>query len=71
LGGREKEIPQMKTRLLIRGAFRRFATPSVKELAELLTWGLLALAALVLVMIPGDQTVAGVDWLFRRFEVGP
>jgi hypothetical protein len=61
----------MKTRLLLRGAFRSFAKPSVKELAELVTWGLLALAALVLVMIPGDQTAAGIDWLFKRLEVGP
>jgi hypothetical protein len=60
----------MKARLPLRRAFRSLAKPSAKELAELVTWGLLALVALVLVMIPGDQTAAGIDWLFKWLELG-
>jgi hypothetical protein len=69
--GGVRRNPAVRARVSLRGAFRSFAKPSVKELAELVIWGLLALVALVLVMIPGDQTAAGVDWLFKWFEVGP
>ena len=58
----------MKPHLVIFDAFRSIASPSSRELAELVLWGLLALIALVLVFLPGDQTLQGVEWLFRSLE---
>ena len=60
----------MKSRPAWRVAFRGIATPSVKEALELVAWSLLALLALAMVMIPGDQTAAAIDWLFKRIEAG-
>ena len=61
----------MKAHLPLLGAFRRFVSPSAKELAELVAWGLLALVALSLAMLPHDQTAAAIEWLFRWLEAEP
>jgi hypothetical protein len=53
---------------VILDAFRSIASPSSRELAELLLWGLLALVSLTLVFLPGDQTLQGLEWLFRSVE---
>jgi hypothetical protein len=49
-------------------AVRSIASPSSRELAELILWGLLAVISLTLVFLPGDQTLQGVEWLFRAIE---
>jgi hypothetical protein len=58
----------VKPHLLIIDAFRSIASPSSRELAELILWGLLALVALALVLLPGDQTLQGLEWAFRSVE---
>lgn len=58
----------MKPYWVILDAFRSIASPSSRELAELLLWGLLALVSLTLVFLPGDQTLQGLEWLFRSVE---
>lgn len=60
----------MKVRPAWRGALRNLVAANTRELLEVVAWGLLALLALTLVMIPGDQTAAAIDWLFKRIEVG-
>lgn len=60
----------MKVRPAWRGALRSLVAANTRELLEVVAWGLLALLALTLVMIPGDQTAAAIDWLFKRIEVG-
>jgi hypothetical protein len=60
----------MKGRLALRRALRSVVPPRAKDLAELLIWGLLALVALALVMLPGDQTSAGINWLLKSLEPG-
>lgn len=58
----------MKPSAFLREAFRSFAGPTSKELAELTLWGLLAIIALILVILPGDQVMAGIEWLIRSLE---
>jgi hypothetical protein len=58
----------VKPHLLIIDAFRSIASPTSRELAELILWGLLALVALALVLLPGDQTLQGLEWVFRSVE---
>jgi len=49
-------------------AVRSIASPSSRELAELILWGLLAVISLTLVFLPGDQTLQGLESLFRAIE---
>ena len=58
----------MKPHIVIADAFRSIASPSSRELAELILWGLLAAISLALVFLPGDQTMQGLEWLFRSLE---
>lgn len=60
----------MKSRPALRDVVRSVVTPKLKEWAELVAWGLLALVSLTLVTLPGDQTSAGIDWLIRSLEPG-
>jgi len=53
---------------LIYDAVRSIASPNSRELAELVLWGLLAVISLTLVFLPGDQTMQGLEWLFRAIE---
>lgn len=58
----------MKPHWVILDAFRGIASPNSRELAELILWGLLAVVSLALVFLPGDQTLQGLEWLFRSVE---
>ena len=58
----------MKPYWVLLDAFRSFASPNSRELAELVLWSLLALISFVLVLLPGDQTLQGLEWLFRSVE---
>ena len=58
----------MKPYSVIFDAVRGIASPNSRELAELILWGLLAVISLTLVFLPGDQTMQGVEWLFRAIE---
>lgn len=58
----------MKPSLVIFNAVRSIASPSSRELAELILWGLLAVVSLTLVLLPGDQTLQGLEWFFRAVE---
>ncbi|HKW52046.1 MAG TPA: hypothetical protein VJO12_00020 [Stellaceae bacterium] len=58
----------MKPYSIIFDAFRSIASPNSRELAELILWSLLALVALALVFLPGDQTMQGLEWVFRAVE---
>lgn len=58
----------MKPYLVIFDAVRSIASPGSRELAELILWGLLAVISLTLVFLPGDQTLQGVEWVFRAIE---
>jgi hypothetical protein len=60
--------PPVKHYSVIFDAFRSIASPSSRELAELILWGLLAVISLALVFLPGDQTLQGLEWLFRSVE---
>jgi hypothetical protein len=53
---------------VISEALRAIAGPNSRELAELILWGLLAVASLTLIFLPGDQTLQGLEWLFRSIE---
>ncbi len=52
----------------LRDAMRSVASPTSREIAELTLWSLLALIALVLVLLPGDQVLGGIEWLIRCLE---
>ncbi|HEX6842605.1 MAG TPA: hypothetical protein VF113_13800 [Stellaceae bacterium] len=54
--------------MVIVNAVRSIASPSSRELAELILWGLLAVVSLTLVLLPGDQTLQGLEWFFRAVE---
>ncbi len=58
----------MKPYVFLRQAFESVASPTSKELAELTLWGLLAVISLILVILPGDQVMAGIEWLIRCLE---
>lgn len=58
----------MKPSSVIFNAVRSIASPSSRELAELILWGLLAVVSLTLVLLPGDQTLQGLEWFFRAVE---
>ena len=58
----------MKPYSLIFEAVRSIASPNSRELAELILWGLLGVISLALVLLPGDQTLQGLEWLFRAVE---
>lgn len=58
----------MKAYGFLREAVRSVASPTSKELAELTLWGLLAVIALILVILPGDQVMGGIEWLIRCLE---
>ena len=58
----------MKPYSVIFDAVRNLASPNSREIAELILWGLLAVVSLTLVFLPGDQTMQGLEWLFRAVE---
>jgi hypothetical protein len=58
----------VKPHSVIADAFRSITSPNSRELAELILWGLLAAMSLALVFLPGDQTMQGLEWLFRSVE---
>jgi hypothetical protein len=58
----------VKPHWVILDAFRGITSPNSRELAELILWGLLAVVSLALVFLPGDQTLQGLEWLFRSVE---
>jgi len=60
--------PAVKPHWVIFDAFSSIASPSSRELAELILWGLLALISLALMFLPGDQTLQGLEWVFRSVE---
>ena len=61
--------PAVKPYSVIVEAVRNsISSPNSRELAELILWGLLALISLALVFLPGDQTLQGLEWLFRTVE---
>ncbi len=65
---RRTRRPPVKPYSVIFDAFRSIASPNSRELAELILWGLLAVISLALVFLPGDQTLQGLEWLFRSVE---
>ncbi len=52
----------------LRDAVRSLASPTSREMAELTLWSLLAVIALVLVLLPGDQVLGGIERLIRCLE---
>jgi hypothetical protein len=60
--------PPVKPYSIIFDAFRSLASTNSREYAELILWGLLAVISLALVFLPGDQTLQGLEWLFRIVE---
>lgn len=68
LSNHRSSRPPVKPYSLIYDAVRSIASPNSRELAELVLWGLLAVISLTLVFLPGDQTMQGLEWLFRAIE---